>query len=301
MPRMGATFRDGVVGLSDGRAAAYREWGDPMGRSMVFCHGYPHSRLFCPDEEATRRAGVRLVVPDRPGFGRSDPRANLTIGSWVADVAELVDTLGIEGFTVVGWSGGGPYAVACAALLSSRVTGVGIVNSGSITTYALENRPERYERLDEDDRRLFDLTKEDPDQAIEVTCAAESEWVQGLSERPESILEGYEIPEGDRWFYENPERLRPWLEAVREAARQGPEGIIPSYVALYRPWGFRLEDIAMDVHLWHGKQDTLVSLDDVEWVASRIPKCRLIIWDDAGHLGVAKHWDEVLAAGFADN
>ena len=116
-------LRDTTVALPDSRRLAYAEWGDANGKCVFFFHGTPHSRLWCPDEAVTRAAQVRLVTVDRPGIGRSDVLRSRTFGDWPADVVALADTIGVERFAVLGWSSGGPYAAACAALIPGRLTG----------------------------------------------------------------------------------------------------------------------------------------------------------------------------------
>jgi alpha/beta hydrolase family protein len=93
-----AAIADTTVTLADGRRLAYTEWGDPNGSPLLYFHGYPASRLMCPDERATLSAGVRLIAPDRPGVGRSDVQEGRTIADWPADVDSLADALGIDRF-----------------------------------------------------------------------------------------------------------------------------------------------------------------------------------------------------------
>lgn len=126
-----------VLRLSDGRALAYREWGDLAGSPVVFVHGSPGSSVWSPDphQDATRAAAVRLIAVDRPGFGGSDVLPGLTFGGWAADVAELADGLGLERFAMVGLSGGGPWAAACAALIPERLAAVGIASSRALAEY----------------------------------------------------------------------------------------------------------------------------------------------------------------------
>jgi pimeloyl-ACP methyl ester carboxylesterase len=86
------------------------------------------------------------------------------------------------------------------------------------------------------------------------------------------------------------------LEGVREYAGQGPLGIVWESVAILQPWSFRLADISIPVHLWHGEQDPRVRLSTQEFAAETIPDARLTIWPDAGHLGIAKYWHQVIEA-----
>src|SRR5262249_37083055 len=115
---------DEVVRLSDGRHLSYTEWGDPGGPPVLFFHGTPGSRLWCPNEAHVQSAGVRLVCCDRPGYGGSDPVLGRAVADRARDVAEFCDRLGIESFGVIGASGGVPYALAVGALMPDRAWAV---------------------------------------------------------------------------------------------------------------------------------------------------------------------------------
>src|ERR687889_429817 len=121
--------REGSIRLPDGRAMAYAEYGDPAGRVVLGCHGSPSSRLgrHVEDPEDYRRWGVRFVVPDRPGFGRSDPQPGRRVVDWPDDVARLLDSLDVGEFSVLSLSGGAAYALACPAAFGPRVQAVGVL------------------------------------------------------------------------------------------------------------------------------------------------------------------------------
>jgi len=293
---MNVALRDDAIRLHDGRVLAYAEWGDPDGATVLFFHGTPHSRLWCPDEGVTASSGVRLVTVDRPGVGRSDVRPRRTFGDWPNDVVELADALGAERFGVVGWSAGGPYAAACAARIPARLTGVGIASSRNLTRFNIAENPAAYEELEPEARDLFEIAQEYPDAAARAAAEAEREWVTQLRERPETLLDGYETPGGDRWLFDDPVRRRSFLEGVRESVRQGPEAFAWEGIDWCLPWGFRLADIAAEVHVWHGDQDTIVERRHIDFLVETLPNARLTVWPDSGHQGVARHWDEVLQA-----
>jgi pimeloyl-ACP methyl ester carboxylesterase len=290
-------LKDSVLRLADGRALAYAEWGDASGLPVLLVHGTPHSRIWCPDAEITTRAGVRLIIPDRPGFGRSDPQVGHTLDGWAADVEQLADALGLGRFGIVGWSAGGVYVAACAATIPERLTAAGIVSNRTMAVYNLGERPQALDELDDEERHVFELVRElGLEEAAKRHAVEEEEFVRGLHERPERILEGYEPPEGDQWFYADAGRAGPWFEAVRESVRQGGLGWGCEGAALMAPWSFRLADISMPVHLWYGKQERAAYHEAAEFAAETIPDARLTSWPDAGHMGVAKHWREILEA-----
>ena len=113
-----------LVRLADGRVIAVEEYGDPAGAPVFYFHGWPASRL---EAGLIQDVPVRLLSLDRPGYGRSSPQRGRTLLDWPADVAAVADRLGLKQFHVVGLSGGGPYAAACAYALPDRVLGVSLV------------------------------------------------------------------------------------------------------------------------------------------------------------------------------
>jgi len=161
-------LRDATVTLPDGRRLAYTEWGLPDGKPLLYFHGTPGSRLWCPDEDATAAAGVRLIAPDRPGFGRSDPQEGRTLADWPKDVEALADALHISSFAVVGVSGGGAYAAACAALIPRRLSGVAVVSCRALTEYNWAERPGAIEEWSPEERAQFELAQDDPAAAADL-------------------------------------------------------------------------------------------------------------------------------------
>jgi pimeloyl-ACP methyl ester carboxylesterase len=275
---------------------AYAEWGEPQGRCVFLFHSTPHSRLWCPDEAVTASSNVRLVTVDRPGIGASDVLPRRTFDAWPSDVVELADALGVEKFGVIGWSGGGAYAAACAAQIPERLTGVGVACSRHLSQFNLEENPAAERELEADDREMFELVQKDPDAGARAAAEQNREWVRELGSRPEVVIDGYDTPAGDQWFFEDEERRRAFLDAIRESVRQGPEAFAWELIDAWLPWGFRVADIAAEVHLWHGAQDPIVERRHVDFIAQTLPNARLTVWNDSGHLGVARHWDEMLEA-----
>lgn len=287
---------DSTIALANGRRLAYTEWGDPNGFPILYFHGTPGSRLWCPDEEATRSARVRLVMPDRPGFGGSDDLDGRTLADWPSDVVELADALEIERFAVVGVSAGGAYAAACGALIPSRLTAVGIVSCRALAQYNVAERPGSVEEWTAEERAQYDLAQKDPSAAADLAVAEMASWVADLLDHPESLHEALGKAEGDRWFFTDAERVAAFDAHIRETWRQGQNAIRWELIDVFQPWGFRLADISVPTHVWHGAQDPRVKQEYIDFTASRIPNCRVVVWPDGGHLACVKHWDEVLRA-----
>jgi pimeloyl-ACP methyl ester carboxylesterase len=288
----GAPFRDEVLRLSGGRALAYAEWGEPGGHAAFLFHGTPGSRLFGPDEKSLDSLPVRVISVDRPGYGRSDAHPGRTLLGWTDDIAELADALGLDRFSVIGVSGGGAHALACAAGMPSRVISTSVV-SGAAASY--EERPDSY---DEQDRRWAELIRRDVHRAAEAMSV--DQWRRSLAERPESLLREDLTPEDDMWILTTPEVREEWEEILREAMRQGVIGLVWDEIAQLGPWHFWLRDIGGKVHLWHPVYDQFQSQEDVNFVAERISDCRVTTWSNAAHLGILTHWAEVLEEAVGD-
>ncbi|MBM3152820.1 MAG: alpha/beta hydrolase, partial [Chloroflexi bacterium] len=120
-----------TITLKDGRALGFAEYGDPRGKPVFFFHGTPGARLFRPPDEATRKAGVRLICTDRPGYGLSTFQPRRRLLDWPADVAQLADALGIGKFYIAGHSGGGPHTLACAFGLPDRALAAAALSGAS--------------------------------------------------------------------------------------------------------------------------------------------------------------------------
>jgi pimeloyl-ACP methyl ester carboxylesterase len=242
-----------TIALNDGRKLGIFEYGDPHGVPIVYCHGFPASRLEAAfAHDAARELGARLIAIDRPGYGLSDFQSGRRIGDWPRDVSEATAALGVARFAVLGISGGAPYALACGAQLTDRVSAVGIV-CGLGPTCA-----EDLAYFDPFARFMFGLARRAPWLSRAVVGAIGS----GLARRPEwvfSVLAGH-LPPCDRQVI-NDERVRgDLLASVREAFRQGTRGVacdLALYAAHDEP---TFSPIAAPTYVWHGERDTTVPI-----------------------------------------
>jgi pimeloyl-ACP methyl ester carboxylesterase len=264
---------------------AYAEWGDPEGWPLVFLHGVPGSRLWL-DEDVTRSYRVRLITVDRPGYGNSSLHPDGSLLSFADDVGHLADGLGLERFGVASWSMGGPFALACGARLADRLTRVGLL---SISHTPIEEEPGGFEALTLEDRDDVDLARKEPARLV-ARWREEDGWRE-YQRDPTAMFAS--LGDVDAWVLKDV-ATRKALEAhIREGLRPGPDGMLWEEVMVIRPWGFRLEDVATEVRLWHGDRD-VVPLDRAEFVAQSVPDGHLVIWADEGHCGFIRRWDQVL-------
>jgi pimeloyl-ACP methyl ester carboxylesterase len=204
-------------------------------------HGLPGSRLLCPSGEQTRAAGVRLVVADRPGYGRSDPKPRRAVSDWPADVVALANHLGIDRLALLGWSGGGPHTLACASEIPERLTACVLV--------CPSGPPEELTELFDIDgsiKLVYDTALRDRTEA-EAGVAA---FTSGYAENPKRFAdEAREL--GDAMWAQT-EFATNFYDHTVEAFAQGIDGFAQDVVATRSPWGFRVSDVAFPVILFHG-------------------------------------------------
>jgi pimeloyl-ACP methyl ester carboxylesterase len=281
--------RDRTVTLPDGRLLGYAEWGEPSGPPVLYFHGTPASRLdpVCfPDAPAT--AGVRLISIDRPGMGLSSFQRDRKIADWPTDVAALAGELGLERFGVVGWSGGGPYVLACAAALADRLTGaVSVAGVGRL------DRPGAMEGMNPNEAKLTRLCLKAPPLARLVLGT-----VLRLSRaKPDQAFGGFrsEVSESDRQVIDALPPEAKQMGWFVESGRQSAKGPVHDYRAL-RDWGFQLEQVEMPVALWQGDADQLVPMHQAEDLAARAPGATLHPCSGEGHLAMVTHAEEILRA-----
>jgi pimeloyl-ACP methyl ester carboxylesterase len=268
----------GVFHLTDGRALGYAEWGRRDGVPVLGSLGTSLSRLAHLGHEAPERAGVRLILVDRPGYGLSDFQPGRMLLDWPHDIAELADSLGVGRFAAFGMSGGGPHAAACGYSLPDRVTTVGLVSSPAPAW----DRRELLFTLPPHRRALIPLAERD---AAAVAQRLVEDCRADLAAPPHDPPDG-DVPAEVR------ERIR---AAVAETAGRGPEGYAHDlFLLFFSPWGFRPEDVAVPTEIWHGDADEAVSPRVAEFFAETIPDSRLHLVPGAGHLLLWSHTEEIL-------
>ncbi|WP_182523648.1 alpha/beta fold hydrolase [Nocardioides dongkuii] len=275
------------------RSVMVRDTGEPDGAPVVHFHGTPGSRLEVDfGAETARRMGVRLITFDRPGYGRSDP-APSSLELVARDVEVIADTLGVGQFAASGWSGGGPYALATAAVLADRVTQVGV--SGGLAP--VQQMPGARETLEDNDLRALAYLPDQPARAAEQFFVGNEDLLAAMM----SVLDDEQAPWVDwLWGLSDPEVVadpaarQALFVSFREALRQGPMAIAWDNVAFVGPWGVDLDDVGCPVHLWYGDRDQMVAASHGQWLAQQLPDAQLVVFPGEGHLLPLRHWDEML-------
>lgn len=276
----------------DGRVIEYFDSGPAAGQLPLVCHhGTPGSALlYLPWKDAAAAAGMRVVAYSRPGYGASSRLAGRDVAHAAADTASLLDHLGAETFVTLGWSGGGPHALACGALLADRckavatVAGVGAWGQSDLDFLAGMGQ----ENIDEfnaairGDGALNEFLAEHYSTFSRVTGPEVAESLGGLISPPDKAA----LTDA---FADN------LAAAFRWSVHSGFAGWIDDDLAFTRPWGFRLSDMRVPVTVWQGQQDRMVPGAHAKWLAKHIPDARFMFDAEQGHISlVTTHLEAVL-------
>lgn len=276
----------------EGRRIEVLDGGDPHGFPLLFHNGSPSAVAVSPAlERQFASAGLRHVTFSRPGYGTSTPRP--APGRYVDDVVESVavlDHLGIGEFLTLGWSGGGPRALACAALLPERcraaasLAGVAPYHADGLDWFAgmaeenheeyaaAEAGPETYVRFVVE--HLMPMLRASPDQIAEA--------LGGLVTPVDRAVVTADFAD--------------WMSrCFNHAAAQGAVGIRDDGIAAVTSWGFDLADIRVPVAIWQGRQDAMVPFAHGAWLAAHVPGAEAHLHDDEGHLSLVNRLEDVLA------
>jgi pimeloyl-ACP methyl ester carboxylesterase len=265
---------DLTMTLADGRTLAWAEYGVPEGRCVLFFHGGNDSRLAGRLlDDAAIRAEVRLICPDRPGYGASTFLAGRTFLDWASDVSRLADELGIAGYGIVGHSGGGPHALACAYANPERVHSVATVSSPAPPAAPNRGLHPAF--------RLMNLLFKSP--ALYRPMAKNQ--LKQMATSPERWLSvwGRMQPADGELFRRQPEVAHAIIAEMTEGARQGVSGIVHEASLYHAGWGFGLREVATSSQVWHGRRDRQAAMGWSEFLAEELPHASLRIDNEGGH------------------
>ena len=266
------------IELSNGGRLAYEEDGDPQGQPVLFCHGWPASRLQGAGFSVeARELGLRILSPDRPGVGLSSAQRGRKLLDWPPLVAEMMDQLGVDHFRILGVSGGGPYTLATAWALGDRVQAA-LVASGAPPLGP-----------DVDGSALFPIYR----------------WLlrvyrlrPGMLRRAFGLARPFITLKPPRWTWPHLLRLTAPADAqslldadvfegsyqcYREAWRESAEGVVDDGEVYANSWEFPVEEIRCPVRIWHGREDRSFHWKLAESLAERVPSAELRLLENEGH------------------
>jgi pimeloyl-ACP methyl ester carboxylesterase len=267
-----------TITLPDGRALAHAEWGDPDGTPVFYLHGTPGSRLErFPDDELTRRLGIRLITHDRAGYGHTGRLPGRRVPDTTPDLVALADHLGIERFALAAISGGGPFALHACHALPDRVSAAGV-----LACPAPLDLPGAFDGMAASVAGELRTARDHPERMADHLA--------------EHALSDSGVPAEDlRTLRDNPAIADVILSGMAEWTRQGWGGAADDDIAFANPWGFDPAGITVPVSVWQGEADTMVPPQHAEWLAATIPGATLHTFPGDAHVAMFNRQREVLS------
>lgn len=270
-------LRSDVMSLADGRSVGWTEFGEERGTCVLLMHGTPGTRRQLVVEEPRLRQPLRFFSVDRPGYGTSSYCTARTFRSWAHDVEAFADNVGIERFCVLGFSGGGPNALACAAVLGDRVRRTALVSS-------VAPRPSSARRsgpVEATRRRLgaelqIRLQRRAPDRALDLFVKA--------------------LPPPDAALLERPEVRRHFYEDLAAPSRTAAKAVAQDRTLSSRNWGLDFTQIIGSVDIWHGTEDRSVPFAAAGALQSILPDAVVHEVAGGGHFLVFERFAEIIEA-----
>jgi pimeloyl-ACP methyl ester carboxylesterase len=279
------------VEARNGRRIAYSEFGAADGRPVFYCHGFPSSRREALLLHASAVAtGARIIAADRPGYGNSDDQRGREIRDWSDDIVLLADRLGIEQFAILGVSGGGPYALACAYELGDRLTGCTLVCPlGPIYIDAL------LEQMTLPVRINLAVGKQPPWLA---NMLYGSHTTNVLTHWPDLVehMRSMAAPPADRKVLAEGDNGTILNKTIADAMRSGAHGARRDLVLYTHDWGIPFAEIARPIAIWHGTADGTVPVEHARWYAAHLPGARLTELPNEGHYSVPLCYSRAILA-----
>lgn len=272
---------EGNVAVSADRQLGFAEFGDPQGRAIFWLHGTPGARRQIPAEARAyaELEKIRLIGVDRPGIGSSTAFQYPNVLAFADDLRVIADTLGIDNFAVIGLSGGGPYTLAAAAAMPDRVVAAGVL--GGVAPYVgADGITSGLMNLGSTVAPVLELAGG----PIRIAAATLIKLIAPIGS-PALEIYARISPEGDRRLLARPEFKAMFLDDLLNGGRKQLAAPFYDIVGFVRDWGFRLDEVKVPVHWWHGDKDHIVPFAHGAHVVARLPEAEMTVLPGESHLG----------------
>jgi pimeloyl-ACP methyl ester carboxylesterase len=281
-----------TVTTADSRALEVLVEGPSDGFPLVYHSGTPSGAVSFPRlTQAAAATGLRTVTFSRPGYGTSTPQPGRTVGDVAADVVAVLAALGLERFVTLGWSGGGPHALACAALLPEACQGAATL--AGVGPYGDAGVLDWLDGMGADNVAEFGAAIEG-EAALTGYLAPQCESLAQVTGAQIADAFGDLVPDVDRRALTGD--IADYVaESCRHAVLQGVGGWRDDDLAFVRPWGFTLDTITVPVAVWQGRLDKMVPFAHGQWLAANVAGARAHLYDDEGHVSLAAQLDRIVA------
>lgn len=274
--------------LPDGRWMAWSDSGDPQGWPVVFCHAFLHGQHDRPpDDSVLRKLGLRLLIPDRPGCGDSDPHPSGRIEDWPADVAYMLGHLGIDRFSVLSWSMGTPYALALAHQLGTRVRA--LLLAGPITPLCEVADLRFYSRKN---RLLLMVALFTPSLLPALTRTL----VKSVRKDVFAFIQAFltAVPASEAALFNNPLFRGQRAKVLLKEVQRDPDVVARASMQALRGWTLRCAALAPPCKIWHGDADPEIHWEAAQALSKSLGGVPMHLVPGAGHHLIWCHWESIL-------
>ena len=266
----------------------HAEYGDPTGTPVIFLHSILYSRKkLHPFSNYAESHGLRIIRPERPGFGYSDPLNEPSQKAYADDIRQLADQLNISRFHIVGDASAGPIALACCASLQERVIRAAIISCIPSPRY------DEIDGLIPFERMLLNMGRTTP---ASFHSHFAKIMMKGMQKNPDKYYDKMfkHLPDADQEIVSKPEKRAIFFESIDNAFPARVDSFATDYLMRLKEWDFSLEEIQTEVDLWHGIDNRIVSISSAERMANELPNCRARFLESEGHYLFISHWDQIL-------
>lgn len=270
--------------LSNNKQLAWNEYGVPDGEPVFYFHGAIGSRREAKAaDKIANNLGIRLIAPERPGYGDSDPQDNFKLLDWPSLVLQLANKLNINQFSIIGFSVGSNYALACAHSIPERLSKLTLV--GGLAPYQTEVMQKH---ISPDFKPLYDLSLYDEDAALQQMSemAASPEGLFNIIHSTLSLC--------DKTLFEQDHIRTHYKRSIYLAIKNSVFGCANDIYNLTRPWQFDLAEINLPVNIWHGRNDKLIGYAIGEYLSTKLTNSSFYSQDDSGHYFLFDKWHDIL-------
>ncbi len=284
---------ENMIKLHDGRTLGYFEFGSPNGKPVFYFHGGGvDSGIYAKSiSKEAEKHNIRLISPDRPGIGISDPKSNRTILDWPDDVIQLADVLELPSFSILSQSAGSAYAFACMYKYPDRVLKASIV-SGLYPMYDKAHR----KGLPPASRLMAGILVKSPDWFIKNMFAGTKAQVDKNPEAISVKLKKRALP-AEKEILADPSFMEVYLESIRHASKQGIDAVAADFRLCFSNWGLELSEIENKICIWHGEKDTSSPVLLAKRNEQLLPDCSAVYFPDDTHMSVLhRHIDEIFSS-----
>jgi len=276
-----------TLSLYDGSELEYTEYGDPSGIPILYFHSIIHSRqTFNPFSDFIETHGLRIIAPERPGFGATSLPKRISHTAFANNIKQLTEHLGLEKFYVLGEGNGGAFALACAAILPDQVI------RASVVACVPDKNFDHVREVHPFERQLHRI-KQKASAKLLFTLGKVILKVLSKHDYLLRLMSSYYCP-SDWTIVQSSAYRQLYQESMRNTLDHNTKGFVEDYFARIHPWDFQTQNILSHIDIWHGDSDTYTKIESAKAIADSIPNHTTYFLENHGYCIFFSHADRIL-------